>query len=57
MRSLIRAVQLLGLSIGVFLACQTLFAQTFTGRILGTVTDQTGAALAGAADGAVEMSR
>src|ERR1022692_694072 len=43
-----KAIRLLGLSIGVFLACLPLFAQTYTGRILGTITDQTGAALTGA---------
>jgi hypothetical protein len=48
MRTPTKAVRLLGLSIGVFLACLPLFAQTYTGRILGTVTDQTGAALTGA---------
>jgi Carboxypeptidase regulatory-like domain/TonB dependent receptor len=48
MRSPSKAVRLVGLSIGVFLACLPLFAQTYTGRILGTVTDQTGAALTGA---------
>ncbi len=48
MRSPTKAVRWVGLSIGVFLACLPLFAQTYTGRILGTVTDQTGAALAGA---------
>jgi hypothetical protein len=36
------------LSIGVVLACLPVFAQTYTGRILGSVTDQTGAALSGA---------
>jgi hypothetical protein len=48
MRSPTKAIRLVGLSIGVFLAWLPLFAQTYTGRILGTVTDQTGAALAGA---------
>lgn len=48
MHSSTQAKRLVGLSIGVFLACLPLFAQTYTGRILGTVTDQTGAALAGA---------
>src|SRR5580700_5375213 len=43
-----KAVRLLGLSIGIFLACLPLSAQTYSGRILGTVTDQTGAALTGA---------
>jgi hypothetical protein len=48
MRSSTKAIRLLALSIGVFLVCLPLFAQTYTGRILGTVTDQTGAALTGA---------
>jgi len=39
---------LIVVSIGVLLAGLPVFAQTYTGRILGTVTDQTGAALAGA---------
>jgi hypothetical protein len=43
-----KAIRLLGLSLSVFLACLPLLAQTYTGRILGTVTDQTGAALTGA---------
>src|ERR1700674_1102038 len=44
----IKPIRLFALNIGVFLACLPLFAQTYTGRILGTVTDQTGAALTGA---------
>ena len=48
MRSPIKAIRLVELTIGVLAACLPLFAQTYTGRILGTVTDQTGAALAGA---------
>jgi hypothetical protein len=46
MRSL--TVRLMVLSLGVFLGCLPLFGQTYNGRILGTVTDQTGAALTGA---------
>jgi len=40
--------RLLVLSVSVFLGCLPLFGQTYNGRILGTVTDQTGAALTGA---------
>src|SRR5579864_8607013 len=47
MRSLTKAIRLVGF-IAMFLACLPLLAQTYTGRILGTVTDQTGAALTGA---------
>jgi hypothetical protein len=57
MRSPTKAIRLVGLSIGVFLACLPLFAQTYTGRILGTVTDQTGAALAGAQVVITDMQR
>ncbi len=57
MRSLTKAIRLLGFSITVFLACPLLFAQTFTGRILGTVTDQTGAALTGAEVVITDMQR
>ena len=55
MRSL--TMRLAVLSIGVFLASLPLFAQTYTGRILGTVTDQTGAALAGASVVITDMQR
>jgi len=48
MSSRTTAIRLLGFSLGVLLACLPLFAQTYNGRILGAVTDQTGAALAGA---------
>ena len=57
MRSPTKAIRLVGWSIGVFLACLPLFAQTYTGRILGTVTDQTGAALAGAQVVITDMQR
>ncbi len=40
--------RLLGSILGLLLLSTPLFAQSSTGRILGTVTDQTGAAMAGA---------
>ncbi|MBZ5661329.1 MAG: TonB-dependent receptor [Acidobacteriia bacterium] len=43
-----KAGLLLGLAVGMLLLCAPLFSQTNTGRIVGTVTDQSGAALAGA---------
>ncbi len=55
MRSL--TMRLAVLSIGVLVASLPLFAQTYTGRILGTVTDQTGAALAGAGVVITDMQR
>jgi hypothetical protein len=48
MSSRTTAIRLLRLSLALFLACLPLFAQTYNGRILGAVTDQTGAVLAGA---------
>ena len=43
-----KAIRVLGVTIAVFLGCLSLFSQVNTGRILGTVTDQTGGAVAGA---------
>jgi hypothetical protein len=43
-----RAIQTLGASIGVLVMCLSLFSQGNTGRILGTVMDQTGGAVANA---------
>jgi hypothetical protein len=43
-----KAIRLLVLAISVFSSLLPVLAQTYTGRILGTVTDQTGAALTGA---------
>src|SRR5580704_13111871 len=43
-----RAIQVLCLSIGVFLACVPLFSQGNQGRITGTITDQSDAVIAGA---------
>src|SRR5579863_6987037 len=55
MRSLTTRVTVV--SIGVLLACLPLLAQTYTGRILGVVVDQTGAALAGAQVVVTDMQR
>ena len=43
-----KAIRVLGVTIAVFLGCLSLFSQVNTGRILGTVTDQTGGTVAGA---------
>src|SRR5271154_873623 len=43
-----RAVQSLALGFALLLACTPLFGQTVTGRILGNVTDRSGAAISGA---------
>jgi hypothetical protein len=48
MSSRTKVIRLLGLILCVLLASLPLFGQTYNGRILGTVTDQTGAALTGA---------
>src|SRR5580658_4412133 len=52
-----RTTRVMVVSIGVLLACLPLLAQTYTGRILGVVTDQTGAALAGAQVVVTDMQR
>ncbi len=44
----LKAVRLLGSILGFFLLLTPLLAQTPTGRILGTITDQSGAAVTGA---------
>src|SRR6266436_1268706 len=43
-----KAMQLLGGTMGVLLLCLPLFSQGSSGRILGTVTDQSGGVVAGA---------
>jgi hypothetical protein len=43
-----RAIQLLGASVCLLTMCVSLFAQVNTGRILGTVTDQSGGVIASA---------
>jgi len=45
MRFPIQASRLFGFILGIFVFCLPLFSQTTTGRILGTVTDPSGAAL------------
>ena len=48
MRPLLLSLRVWGLALTVFLGCSPAFSQTVTGRILGTITDQTGAAISGA---------
>src|SRR5712691_11243887 len=43
-----KAVQLLGGVMGMLLLCMPLFSQGSSGRILGTVTDQSGGVISGA---------
>src|ERR1700680_727140 len=52
-----KAIRLGAWTIGVFVAYLPLLAQTYTGRILGTVTDQTGAAMANAQVVITDMER
>ena len=49
MRSLSKSIWVLGVIVALVLASVPVFAQTVSGRILGTVTDSTGAAIRGAA--------
>ena len=49
MRSLLQSIRVVSLLLTIFLGCFPAFSQTVTGRILGTVTDSTGAAIRGAA--------
>jgi hypothetical protein len=48
MRSLSKSIRVLSLALAIFLASVPVFSQTVTGRILGTITDSTGAAIRGA---------
>src|SRR5580692_12145888 len=52
-----RTTRVMVVSIGILLACLPLLAQTYTGRILGVVTDQTGATLPGAQVVITDMQR
>src|SRR6516164_8671128 len=52
-----RILSVLGATVGVLLFSGALFAQANFGRILGTVTDQTGAVIAGAAVTIVDTER
>jgi len=52
-----KTVYLLATTLGVLLFCFSLVAQANFGRILGTVTDQTGAVIAGAAVTVIDTER
>src|SRR5712691_11087412 len=52
-----RTMQALCLSIGVFLVCVPLFSQGSQGRILGTVTDQTGGVISAATVTVADVER
>jgi hypothetical protein len=57
MRFQSKAVRLLGTVFSVLLTCLPIFAQSYTGRILGTITDKTGAALSGATVTITDVAR
>src|ERR1700730_6813110 len=57
MRFPIKAILPFGSIVAVFLFCLPLFSQTTTGRILGTVADQSGASLPGATVTIVDVQR
>src|ERR1700737_3645779 len=52
-----KALQLLGGTMGVLLLCLPLFSQGNTGRITGTVTDQSGGVVSGATVTVVDTDR
>src|ERR1700692_2565767 len=52
-----KAIQLLGVAFGVLLLCLPAFSQGNTGRILGTVTDQSGGVIAGATVTVIDTER
>jgi hypothetical protein len=52
-----QAVQLLGATIGVFLICLPVLSQDNAGRILGTLTDQSGGVMAGATVTVIDTQR
>src|SRR6516225_826953 len=57
MRFQSKAVRLLGTVFSVLLACLPMFAQSYTGRILGTISDKSGAALSGATVTITDVAR
>src|ERR1700674_5569039 len=57
MSSLRKAVQLLVGTMGLLLLCLPLFSQGSSGRILGTVTDQSGGVVAGATVTVIDTER
>lgn len=52
-----KSLRVLGLTVAVLLVCQAVLAQTNTGRILGSVTDSTGAAVNGASVLVIDLQR
>src|ERR1700726_958662 len=52
-----KAFQLLGGTMGVLLLCLPLFSQGSSGRILGTVTDQSGGVISGATVTVIDTQR
>jgi hypothetical protein len=52
-----KAIQLLGGALAILLLCTPAFSQGNTGRILGTVTDQTGGVVAGATVSVIDTER
>src|SRR5215471_8904166 len=57
MRQPLKAVRLLGIVLSLLFACMPGFAQSYTGRILGTVTDKSGAAISGATVTITDVAR
>ena len=55
--SLLKAIRLMALSLGLTLFCLPAFAQLNYGRIYGAVTDQSGGAMAGATVTVVDVAR
>src|SRR5580692_5944231 len=55
--SLRNAIEVISLSIAVLVWCSQLFAQGNAGRILGSITDQTGGAVVGATVTIVDTTR
>ena len=57
MRSAIKGIRVVGIVCVVLAVCVPLYSQTTTGRILGTIHDQSGAAVAGATVTAKDVQR
>src|SRR5215472_11446334 len=57
MRQPSKAVRLLGIVLSLLFACMPGFAQSYTGRILGTITDKSGAAISGATVTITDVAR
>jgi hypothetical protein len=52
-----KLTQIMAAAVGVLVVCSSMFAQGNAGRILGTVTDQTGGALPGAMLSVIDIQR